>query len=110
MKYRTTKKYVMANAGKVFALGYCEAQSLLRDIEPEAYTCGVYGWNCDIYNLGDGVIITTGYRPFGKNVDHKKLLDFEKKSESLNEWDDKSKAKRARLLVAWVMSLEREGK
>lgn len=64
MKFRTTGKAIKANYDAV-ALGYCEAQSLLRTVEPIAYTCGVYGWNADIYTNGHKAIVT-GYRPVGR--------------------------------------------
>lgn len=64
MKFRTTGKAIKANYDAV-ALGYCEAQTLLRTIDPIAYTCGVYGWNADIYTNGRKAIVT-GYRPIGR--------------------------------------------
>lgn len=67
MKYRTTKNAVKNNFGKVWAVGYCGFSSLLQFESPRAYTCGVYGWNADIYEFG-GVAIVTGYRPFGKDI------------------------------------------
>ena len=42
-------------------VGYCGAQYLLSGIEPDYYTAGVYGWNCDIYRIA-GLTICTGYR------------------------------------------------
>lgn len=67
MKFKTTQKQIKNNYGKVFAVGYCGIADLLRFEEPRAYTCGVYGWNADVYTFGD-VAIITGYRPFGKNI------------------------------------------
>lgn len=64
MKLKTTKKDVMSSYNNIISIGYCDAQFLLRGVEPIAYTHGVYGWNADIYNV-DGVAIVTGYRPFG---------------------------------------------
>jgi hypothetical protein len=67
MKYKTTKKAVKESFTKVFAVGYCDLSDLLRFEDPRAYTCGVYGWNADIYEFG-GVAIATGYRPFGQDI------------------------------------------
>ena len=64
MKYKTTKKAIKENYRKIINVGYAELQSLLKHVEPIAYTAGVYGWNADIYTI-DGVAIVTGYRPFG---------------------------------------------
>lgn len=43
-------------------VGYCDLQDALRGIEPDYYTAGVYGWNCDVYTIA-GLTICTGYRP-----------------------------------------------
>ena len=64
MKFKTTKKAVNERYNKVICIGYADLQDLLTHIEPMAYTCGVYGWNTDIYNI-DGIALVTGYRPFG---------------------------------------------
>lgn len=64
MKFKTTKKAIMANYVKVIEIGYCDLQYLLNYKSPIAYTAGVYGWNADIYDFG-GVAIVTGYKPFG---------------------------------------------
>lgn len=64
MKFKTTKKEIMANYGSVIRIGYCDLQYLLNYESPIAYTSGAYGWGADIYEVG-GIAITTGYRPFG---------------------------------------------
>lgn len=75
MKYRTTKRDIQANYTTV-SIGYCELQDLLAYEEPEAYTCGVYGWNADIYSFG-GIAIVTGYRPFGKiHLDYEMIRKY----------------------------------
>ena len=65
MKFKATRKMIMNNYHKVIEISYCGVQHLLNHKSPIAYTCGVYGWNSDIYDLGKGVAIVTGYRPFG---------------------------------------------
>lgn len=64
MKFKTTRKEVMNNGIITLKVGYCDLASLLRFEEPRAYTEGIYGWNADIYAIGN-IIIVTGYRPFG---------------------------------------------
>lgn len=64
MKFKSTKRDIMANYPKMIKIGYCDLQFLLKYESPIAYTAGVYGWNADIYDFG-GVAIVTGYRPFG---------------------------------------------
>ena len=64
MKFKTTKKAINEVYRNIICVGYADLQDLLTHIEPMAYTCGVYGWNADIYII-NGVAIVTGYRPFG---------------------------------------------
>jgi len=45
----------------VIGIPYCKAQYLLSYQNPVAYSSGVYGWNCDYYDI-DNVVISTGYR------------------------------------------------
>ena len=61
MKFKTTTKAIRNGSINVKCAGYCELQYLLRGHEPIAYTCGVYGWNYDVYTV-HGVTICTGYR------------------------------------------------
>ena len=64
MKFKTTKKSINGRYRSVIRVGYCDLQHLLTHLEPMSYTTGVYGWNADIYNINN-VVIVTGYRPFG---------------------------------------------
>ena len=64
MKTRVTKKHVLNYYDNILHLGYCDLQTLLNRFSPQYYTCGVYGWNADIYVI-DGMCICTGYRSFG---------------------------------------------
>lgn len=43
-------------------VGYCDLQGVLSGIDPDYYTAGIYGWNCDVYTIA-GLTICTGYRP-----------------------------------------------
>ena len=61
MKYKTTTKAVKNGCVNVKRAGYCELQNLLKNHEPNAYACGIYGWNFDVYSVY-GVTICTGYR------------------------------------------------
>ena len=65
---------------KVIKVPYCKAQNLTRFLDPIAYTCGIYGWSADIYDLGYGVALCTGYKPFGENIDPKFLGELEEKA------------------------------
>lgn len=84
MKYKTTRKAIVNGCYNVKCAGYCELQNLLRGVEPTAYTCGVYGWNFDVYKL-DGLTICTGYRGMpGPHV--KDSTEYEAKAREI--WDD----------------------
>lgn len=61
MKYRTTRKAIVNGCANIKSAGFCDLQHLLKNHEPTAYTCGVYGWNFDVYKVY-GVTICTGYR------------------------------------------------
>ena len=79
MKLQTTNKQIKANFYKIIRIGYCDAQYLLAYKKPFAYTCGVYGWNADFYEIGN-ICISTGYRPIGEKVEYNLLQDIEKKA------------------------------
>ena len=84
MKFKTTKKEVNEGYSCVLKVGYCELQDLLHYQNPIAYTCGVYGWNADIYNAPEprwgGTAIVTGYRPFGFQIPHELCVAYNKKA------------------------------
>ena len=83
MKVKVNKKDIINSYNKIICVGYCDIQYLLRGQEPVYYTCGVYGWNADIYAI-DGVAICTGYRPFGSyKMDHKKVKKLEEKARQI---------------------------
>ena len=70
---------------RILSVGYCELQGLLEHQEPVAYSCGVYGWNCDYYDI-DGVTICTGYRTIKtKNV-------IEPDYETIRKYEDVARA------------------
>lgn len=83
MKVKTTAKSIREGWGKKIAVSYCGMQNLLFGREPFAYTCGVYGWNFDVYSA-HGVTICTGYRGMvGKSVDYDILREYETAAERI---------------------------
>ena len=92
LKLHTTQKAIRESGAKILRLSYCSAQTLLNYQNPFAYNAGVYGWNCDYYDI-DGVIICTGYRPHGQNVDYNIVNEYEKKALSvavtIHNYEDK---------------------
>ena len=81
MKYKTTAKAIREDACNPRSAGYCALQYLLTNHNPVAYTCGVYGWNFDVYEI-HGLTICTGYRGMvGQRMDH--TDEYEKKAEAI---------------------------
>ena len=72
----------MENGGVIIDVGYCDLQSLLRYVDPIAYTSGVCGWNADIYKL-DSITIVTGYRPFGNYENYDLVHEYEDKARKI---------------------------
>lgn len=64
MKFKTTQKAIRANYNKIICVPYCGLQTLLNYESPVAYTVRREGWAADIYDMGGGVAIVTGYAPF----------------------------------------------
>ena len=96
MKFKTTRKAIMANYGSIISVGYGDLQHLLAREEAAAYTAGADSWNADIYTFG-GVAIVTGYRPFG-NIDADYTITRcydDKAREIVNNWDYQGDKKEA---------------
>ena len=53
------------DSNKIICVPYCGLQNLLNYESPVAYTARREGWAADIYDMGGGVAIVTGYTPFG---------------------------------------------
>ena len=84
MKFKTTNRAINGGYDKVLRVGYGAMQALLRHQEPIAYTCGVYGWNADLYSV-NGLAICTGYRATGNiTVDYETLNEYEKKATAIS--------------------------
>ena len=77
IKLKATKKQITSQSSRILKLHYCECQTLLHYSEPFAYSSGAYGWSCDYYDI-DGIIISTGYNPIGKEVDYNLCNEYEK--------------------------------
>lgn len=87
MIYRTSNRDVKADYYYVLPIGYCNADYLLKGARHVAYTCGVYGWNSDIYeaDCGLNLAISTGYRPVTGQRIKKPSYDV------LKKYDDKAR-------------------
>lgn len=89
MKYKTTRKAIVAGSHNLKKAGYCDLSHLLYNHNPIAYTTGVYGWNFDVYEVY-GVTICTGYRNMpGSRLEH--IAEYEKKARAvLEDYDNPS--------------------
>ena len=78
MKTRVTAKWVRQHFTTIYSASYsamCDLQSALPD--PTYYTCGVYGWNADVFILDMDTVVVAGYRPFGNvKVDTEQLREI----------------------------------
>ena len=106
-KAKVTERFIKQSFPRVIEVGYCGLQNLLSCRDPQWYTCGVYGWNADIYMVDMDTVIVTGYRPFGKyngNPASRKYEEFaDEVNKSLRFIDyDKRKAELHRLIAEFV--------
>lgn len=106
MKMKTIKKYIQHLFGRnIICVDYCAVQFLMRGREPMWCTSSkVYGWLADIYHLGDGLAIATGYVPFG---DIRLSYDFVQKYESaaFEALSRSDKAEHERIFQAFVQAI-----
>lgn len=114
MKVKVTEKQIKENYYKIISIGYCNAQYLLKDMEPRYYTCGVNGWKADIYHIENNLAIATGYAPFGNIKDYDLMKKYEDKARKIwNNYDLKyeQRAKKVEKLRSKYIKelLERKG-
>ena len=84
MKFRVTQKEIKANFSKIISVPYCSLQTLLNYESPVAYTARREGWAADIYDMGGGVAIVSGYAPFGNIRPSYELCErYEKQAETI---------------------------
>ena len=77
-KERATAKWVRQNFTTIYSASYsalCDLQATLP--APAYYTCGIYGWNADVFILDMDTVVVAGYRPFGNvKVDTEQLREI----------------------------------
>lgn len=84
MKFRTTQKAIRECFRVIIAVPYCALQNLLNYENAIAYTARREGWSADIYDMGGGVAIATGYAPFGNVRPSHDILDrYERTAEKI---------------------------
>lgn len=75
MKFKTTQKAIKENFGTIVSVPYCKTQAMLTFESPIAYTARREGLAADVYDMGGGVAIVTGYAPFGNVRPSYELLE-----------------------------------
>lgn len=86
MERKLTMKEVKKYYNNIVSIGYCGACYLLKCIDREGWTCGVYGWNADVYEVNHNTCIVTGYRPFGDIYNHELTTEYNEKARKV--WND----------------------
>ena len=65
-KTRVTAKWVRQSFTTIYSASYATFCDLAASLPvPSYYTCGVYGWNADVFVLDMDTVVVAGYRPFG---------------------------------------------
>lgn len=93
MKYKTTRKAIVQGSGRLVSAGYCDLCTLLRNHAPVAYTCGIYGWNFDVYEVY-GLTICTGYRNMPGPTAHG-IREYESAARSIMGDPNRTRAEKA---------------
>lgn len=85
MKFKATRKSMKENYGdRLYAVGYCVLQNLLRYEQPIAYSAGVNGWACDYYELSNEngtICVSTGYAPVGRDINYDLCREYDGEAE-----------------------------
>ena len=102
-KIKMSRSDVFSCWPRVWSLGYCEMSEALRLLDgPRGYTCGVCGWDYDIYDVG-GVAVCAGYRDMpGADVPRWFVQKWEKRARRVSSigFAEYKKYKRARARFA----------
>ena len=93
MKIRTTRKEVLQSFDKVYRISQELGNEISRYINPDYYTCGKYGWNCDVFIIENSVALTYGDRYIGGRYPIDKQEELVKKLGKLESRYDKKTIK-----------------
>lgn len=105
MERKMLKKEVNGYYSNVISVGYCDLYYLLKCLDREGWTCGVYGWNADIFEVNKSTAIVTGYRPFGNISSNKYELNNKYNEKARKIWNN-SKMKYETKVVKVKLLLE----
>ena len=93
MKIETTKKEIVSSFSKVYYLLQKTGYEISCFFNPDYYTCGKYGWNCDVFIIGNSVALTYGDRYIGGRYPIDKQEELVEKLEKLESRYNKKSIK-----------------
>ena len=98
-KLRATKKDINNAFYYLIEIGYADIQYLTMFKMPAYYTCGINGWNSDVYIVNNNTAIVTGYKPFGNiHPDYEIIKKYNGKAEKIyKNWDIDQKTKEKKI-------------
>ena len=100
MKNRVTRNQLKADYYDVYNIRYGYIQDITSYLRCTMYTCGIYGWNSDIYDCMNGYAISTGYRPCGnKSIDRDIYIKY---NERFSRLKHKTSVKAIQYLQAMI--------
>lgn len=83
-----TRKDLYNYGARVYYVGYCDAEALLRGHDRIGANGGVYGWNWSAYRPAHDIIINTGYRNMTGTDARKVTRTYEEQAKEVyNNWD-----------------------
>lgn len=93
--FKCTRKDINGMYRNVYKVGYCDLQTLLRNVREVGYNSGVYGWNWTAYELDADTVIVTGYRNLtGDRIDGEIIREYESRAKQIEKdasWEDRSR-------------------
>lgn len=86
MRFKVTKKAVLSSGARVYKTDFCGLQHLLVNKDSSMYSASNEGWDCDYYVFNKkNIVISTGYRPVGTDIDYSLVKEYESKAVKLLE-------------------------
>lgn len=83
-----TRKDLYNYGARVYYVGYCDAQFLLKGHDRIGANGGVYGWNWSAYRPAHDIIINTGYRNMTGEDARRVTRTYEQQAKEIfNNWD-----------------------
>lgn len=83
-----TRKDLYNYGARVYYVGYCDAQYLLKGHDRIGANGGVYGWNWSAYRPAYDIIINTGYRNMTGEDARRVTRTYEQQAKEIfNNWD-----------------------